>query len=405
MPDASTRFSKAQIVIVSLCGLMAVIEGLDIQSMGVAAPGVAAEFGLSPAKVGLTLSASLLGMAIGAAFGGRLSDRLGRKAVLIASMAMLGVFSLATTAAWSESSLLSARLLTGLALGSAFPNLVALVSDVSGPRHSALALSVMYCGLPLGGVLAGLVALLIPHESWRIIFYLGGFAPLLAVPLLWWLLHDDPSREPSHRAAGAAGPGGSTPFVQVLFGARSIPTLLIWTSYFFTLLFVYLLLNWLPSFLVDKGLSRQTGSLASIALNIGAIIGSLGLGQALNRGVLTPTIWIAYLGMALSVAGLAVASGGWIFIAAFLCGAFVIGGQLVLYALTPHVYPVADRGAGVGAAVSVGRIGAILGPVMTGGLLGLGLAPGTVLFIAMPGLLIALFAAIHLGREIAHRRV
>lgn len=378
--------------VVALCFLVAVFEGFDIQSMGVAASGVAAEFHLRLGQLGLALAASVIGLAIGAAIGGRASDLVGRRIVLLLSMVGLGVFSFATTLAWDEGSLLGARLLTGLALGSAFPNLIAAVADSTSLKQRPGGLALMYCGMPLGGIVAGLVAFGATQEAWRTIFYVGSLGPMLVAPLLLLL-----PRGTTTDARVASGQP-AIDIGAVLFGERTRATLLIWVSYFFTLLFVYLLLSWLPSLLVVRGLGRQAGLLASVALNGGAIVGSLVLGGLIVRGAYRQVVPLTYLGMAVSVGSLAVTSNQLIFVAAFFCGLFVIGGQLVLYAMTPHFYEHTDRGTGVGAAVAVGRLGSILGPILAGTLIGAGYTPAMVLLLAMPGLLIAFGAAVALSR-------
>src|SRR5882757_6346291 len=163
---------------VFICFLVALFEGLDIQSMGVAAPRLAPAFGLNPGQMGIVMSASTLGLMIGAAVGGWLSDRIGRKSVLIFSMAALAVFSSATTLAPGYPTLLVIRVLAGLGLGGALPNLIALVSEVAPQRIRVTALGLMYCGLPIGGATAGAIAAGVSSADWRPIFYVGGLGPL-----------------------------------------------------------------------------------------------------------------------------------------------------------------------------------------------------------------------------------
>ncbi|MFZ0501174.1 MAG: MFS transporter, partial [Steroidobacteraceae bacterium] len=115
--------------LIFLCFLVAMFEGVDIQAMGVAAPGLAAAFHLTPAQMGEVMSASTVGLMIGAAAGGWLSDGIGRARVIVLSMAVLSIFSLATVAAPGYVSLRIIRVLAGLGLGGAFPNLIAIVAE------------------------------------------------------------------------------------------------------------------------------------------------------------------------------------------------------------------------------------------------------------------------------------
>jgi AAHS family 3-hydroxyphenylpropionic acid transporter len=376
---------------VFLCFLVELCEGLDIQSMGVAAPHLAPAFHLDPGQMGLVMSASTLGLMIGAAWGGRLADSKGRKIVIVGSMMMLGLFSLATAYSPDYASLLVVRVLAGVGLGGAFPNLIALVSETVPHRSRVTALGLMYCGLPLGGACAGALMASAGALGWRLIFLVGGVGPLLLVaPLLGYLPDSKSIRQQSDPTGPAPRPER---YGVALFGPRTGTTLLLWICYFFTLLAVYLLLNWLPSLLVAKGYSRSEGSTCSMVLNLGAVIGSLLLGKLSDTGHPKSILCVTYTGMAASLIALTIAQGSAIFLAAFAGGFFIIGGQLVLYAMAPTLYAPATRATGVGAAVAVGRMGSVAGPLLAGALLAHGFGPSSVPAAAAPGLLIA-FAAI-----------
>jgi AAHS family 3-hydroxyphenylpropionic acid transporter len=381
--------------VVSICFLVALFEGLDIQSMGVAAPRLAPAFHLDPGRMGLVMSASTVGLMIGAALGGWISDRIGRKAVIVASMAALGIFSLGTAFAPDYHVLLIARGLAGLGLGGAFPNLIALVSEATPREYRVRALGAMYCGLPLGGACAGALMASVASMDWRPVFYAGGIGPLALMPLLMACL---PKRRTIRKTlSGGHIPGETETSGEKLFGSRAGTTLLLWTSYFFTLLAVYLLLNWLPSLLVAKGYSRAQGAACSIILNVGAVVGSIVLGTLSDRSKPKWILICTYAGMMASLVALTVAHGIALYVAAFIGGYFVIGGQLALYAIAPSLYPTAIRGTGVGAAVAVGRLGSIAGPLLAGALLVHGFGADAVPIAAMPGLIVAFCAVFTLA--------
>jgi AAHS family 3-hydroxyphenylpropionic acid transporter len=391
------RGGRATVIL--LCFLAALLEGVDIQSMGLAAPRLGPEFGLGPAELGYAATASVAGLFGGAAVGGRLADRIGRKAVLVGSFVALGLFSLATTVAWDLPSLIAMRVLTGLGLGGAFPNLIAIAAEAAGPRSRARAIGVMYCGMPFGGGLAGLMVFFGGAQlDWRAVFYLGGFGPLLLVPLLLFAL---PESARFREAVAAQGAAGRAPAAEVLFGGgRAGPTLALWVSYFFTLLVIYLLQNWIPVLMVAKGLSRPEGALISACVNFGAVAGSLILGWLMDRGHERAVVAGMYLGMAASMAALAVMHGfGPMALAGAGAGFFAIGGQLVLYALAPRYYDTLSRGTGVGAAVAAGRLGSMTGPLMGGALLSAGFSAAVVLGAAIPGMAVAAVAAMLLLRR------
>lgn len=146
--------SSRLMLTIGLCFLVALMEGLDLQAAGIAAGGIAQAFALDKMQMGWIFSAGILGLLPGALVGGMLADRYGRKRILIGSVALFGLFSLATAIAWDFPSLVFARLMTGVGLGAALPNLIALTSEAAGPRFRGTAVSLMYCGVPIGAALA-----------------------------------------------------------------------------------------------------------------------------------------------------------------------------------------------------------------------------------------------------------
>ena len=163
--------SSAAVVTLSLCFAIALLEGLDLQSVGVAAPRMAREFGLSVAQMGLAFSAGTFGLLPGAMFGGRLADRIGRKRVLILSACVFGLLSIATALVSSFNMLVLVRVLTGIGLGGALPNLIALSSEAVSNKARNTAVSVMYCGIPFGGVIASIIGI-VEHGRYRLAPYL-----------------------------------------------------------------------------------------------------------------------------------------------------------------------------------------------------------------------------------------
>ncbi|MDY7807660.1 3-(3-hydroxy-phenyl)propionate transporter MhpT [Burkholderia stagnalis] len=381
----------------ALCFAIALLEGLDLQSVGVAAPRMAREFGLTVSQMGLAFSAGTFGLLPGAMLGGRLADRFGRKRVLIASVALFGLLSIATAQVSSFAMLVAVRVLTGIGLGGAMPNLIALSSEAVEPRARSSAVAAMYCGIPFGGVVASLIGVLLAGDTeWRHIFYVGGAGPLLLVPLLIGML-------PESRAyLDVAGTGAARASVaHTLFGGgRTLSTLALWISYFCTLIVLYFLLNWLPSLMAARGLDRAHVGLVQICFNVGGGLGALGIGAALDRMRAQRVVGGMYAGIVLSLAALAAAPGfASLAAAAFAAGMFVIGGQSVLYALAAIYYPTAMRGTGVGTAVAVGRLGSVVGPLAAAQLLAMGRSAPVVIGASIPVTLVAAAAALLLIRR------
>ncbi|MBJ9918636.1 3-(3-hydroxy-phenyl)propionate transporter MhpT [Burkholderia cenocepacia] len=381
----------------ALCFAIALLEGLDLQSVGVAAPRMAREFGLSVSQMGIAFSAGTFGLLPGAMLGGRLADRIGRKRVLIASTVLFGLLSIATAQVSSFAMLVVVRVLTGIGLGGAMPNLIALSSEAVEPRSRSSAVATMYCGIPFGGVIASLIGVLLAGDTeWRHIFYVGGLGPLLLVPLLVWCL---PESRAYLDVAGTQAARASV--ARTLFGdGRTTSTLALWVSYFCTLIVLYFLLNWLPSLMAARGLDRAHVGLVQIAFNVGAGLGALGIGAALDRMRASRVVGGMYVGIVLSLAALAAAPGfASLAAAAFAAGMFVVGGQSVLYALAAMYYPTAMRGTGVGSAVAVGRLGSVVGPLAAAPVLAAGRRAPVVIGASIPVTLVAAVAALLLSRR------
>ncbi len=377
---------------IGLCFLVALMEGLDLQASGIAAQGIAAAFGLDKLQMSWVFSAGILGLLPGAFVGGWLADRIGRKRVLIGSVALFGAFSLVTALAWDYNSLVAARFLTGVGLGAALPNLIALTSEVAGPRLRGLAVSLMYCGVPLGAALAATIGIAGFSGGWQVVFYVGGLVPILIVPLLALYLPESLQSRTSRDAA----PVG---VVQGLFrNGAALPTALIWASYFFTLMVVYILINWLPSLLVGQGFSGREASWIMLGLQLGAALGTVSLGWAMDRLPAWALSALIYLGILASLTALGLGTSlESMLLAGFVAGFFATGGQCVLYALAPHFYRPSVRATGVGSAVAVGRLGAMSGPLVAGKMLALGSGTAGVMLASAPGIVIAAVAMFYLS--------
>jgi AAHS family 3-hydroxyphenylpropionic acid transporter len=399
LTGASTRASPAWVTL-ALCSASALLEGFDNQSMGVAAPRLVAEFGLSPGQAGLVFSAATIGLFVGAAAGGRVADFVGRKRALAVSLLLFGLFSLLTAMAAGADSLFAARLLTGLGLGGAMPNFISLASESAPANRRLSAVTVVMAGMPFGGACAGLMALGAQIGwPWRAIFVVGGAAPLVLAGLIWFVLPDaraprlDAARRDQlgDRAAADGLAGGGPANVQsaaaMLFGEqRAATTGLLWCGFFFTQLVLLLMLNWLPSLMIGLGFTRSQASLASISFNVAGGLGAIILGRLHAGQHRRPWVVITYVGMGIALAGVS-AVGADFKIAAVACalaGAFIVGAQLILFALAPLYYSFSMRGTGVGAAVAMGRLGSVVGPLFAGGLLANGSGSTTVLLAILP---------------------
>lgn len=394
-------------VTVALSFLVAVFEGIDLQAAGVAAPKLGPALGLNPGQLGWFFSASTFGLMLGAAIGGRLSDRYGRKTVLICAVAVFGFMSVMTGLAGNVETLQIARFLTGLGIGAAMPNLLALVCENTPPGRNNTAVGWMYAGLPSGGALASLVAALAGSKSWSTVFFVGGVAPLVAIPLLVIFLPESRQLRTAQRSI-VPGKPGQRGFMFALFGdGRANCTLLLWFSFFLALLTMYLLLNWLPSLLVGRGMSKPDASLVQLSFNVCGALGSICTGRLMDRFSLHTVVATAFLCAAACLLLLAHVTP--ILSAALVIGALVgitmSATQAIMYAIGPGIYPTEIRGTGVGSAVAVGRIGSAVGPLLAAALLSTGASAQQVLQMVSPLMLIAGASALFLVTLTKRRRV
>ncbi|UGS40315.1 3-(3-hydroxy-phenyl)propionate transporter MhpT [Pseudocitrobacter corydidari] len=380
---ASTPATSRLILTIGLCFLVALMEGLDLQAAGIAAVGIAQAFSLDKMQMGWIFSAGILGLLPGALVGGMLADRYGRKRILLGSVVLFGLFSIATALAWSFPSLVFARLMTGVGLGAALPNLIALTSEAAGPRFRGTAVSLMYCGVPIGAALAAALGFSGLAQAWQTVFWVGGVVPLLLVPLLMrWL--------PESQAFTHQQTASPAPLRALLAPGTASSTLLLWLCYFFTLLVVYMLINWLPMLLVDQGFSGSQAAGVMFALQIGAAVGTLVLGALMDKLSPMRMSLLIYSGMLASLLALGSADSlSMMLLSGFVAGLFATGGQSVLYALAPLFYRTEIRATGVGTAVAIGRLGAMSGPLLAGKMLALGTGTVGVMAASAPGIVLA----------------
>lgn len=371
-----------------LCLLVTICEGFDLQAAGVAAAGLAAQFHPTPDALGSFFSSSTLGLLVGAVIGGRLSDRIGRKRVLLVSIVLFGIFSALTACAWDMGSLTAARALTGLGLGGAMPNLIALMAESAPPGRRSASITLVYGGYPLGGAVVSLASLLMSATQWRWIFLIGGIAPLLFAPLVATLLPE--SRAFLALRAGTAVQGPADPALRglgaLLGQGRARWSVLLWISFCLELLILYLLLNWLPLLMHEAGLSRAQAAAAQIGFNLGGAVSALTFGQLLEGPARNLTILVTFIALPLLILALAHAPMQLLPVVGivFALGCAVLAAQAFLYAEAPRGYPAAIRGIGVGVAVAFGRLGSVIGPKLAGALKAAGDGPSQLFMHFLP---------------------
>jgi AAHS family 4-hydroxybenzoate transporter-like MFS transporter len=385
--------SGYQWMVTALCGLIVFVDGFDAQAMGFVAPALTVDLQVSRAVLGSVISSGLVGMMAGALLLGPLADRIGRKPVLIASTLVFGVGSLLTATANTVESLSLFRLLTGLGMGGAMPNAIALTAEYMPARQRATAVTAMMCGFSLGAAVGGFVAAaLIPRFGWESVFIAGGAVPLLIVPVAVIALPESirfllarpdgqarasayltriSAQVPDVITADAEAPGRGFVVSRLFTDGRAVVTLLIWVVYFTNLLDLYFLNSWLPTIMSDSGIGAATAIRVTALFQIGGCIGAVLLGWTLDRRRTFAVVAFCFLWAAawIVVTAEAGTSVPLLITAMLASGVGIIGGQNGSHALSSDYYPTAIRSTGVGWALGIGRIGSIVGPLIGGYLL------------------------------------
>ena len=413
--------SRHQLAVAAMCGLIVFVDGFDAQAMGYVAPALSTALSIPRAVLGPVISSGLVGMMIGALVSGPLADRFGRRPVLIGCTLVFGLGSLLTATAQSVEALAAFRALTGLGMGGAMPNAIALTSEYMPQRRRGTAVTTMICGFSLGAAVGGFVAAaIIPRFGWQSVFVVGGVAPLLIAGAAMVWLPDSirfllvTGRDPERARASLAriAPGSGLParlsvardeteqshgsaVAQLFAGRRGVGTVLIWVVYFMNLLNLYFLNSWLPTIISDANLPVATAIRLTALFQIGGIGGAIVLGALLDRRfsflvLAGSSLWAAVFVILIGWSGASPLLLGLTITAA---GLGIIGGQNASHALSAAFYPVAIRSTGVGWALGIGRIGSIAGPVLGGLLLARGTAIAQVFWAAAIPAVIAASAA------------
>lgn len=392
----SARVSPLQIRIMLLCAAVIILDGFDLLVIALTAPAILEEWSLPVSRLGPLFGIGLFGMILGAMIVAPLGDRFGRKLPLAGSTAFFGVVSLLTAGADTYGQLMLLRLLTGMGLGAAVPNSTALISEYAPHRARAMMVTVSILGFALGGLLCSSLAVsVIPTYGWRMMYIIGGLLPLAIVPVLLRGLPESVRFLASTGKAGAqvaailaridrsAGYRADDTFVaahtevqgariaSLLSAGRARDTGLLWVMFFINMMIMFYLVNWIPYLSVRSGMTERQGALATVALNIGGIVGPLVLALLVRRYGSRRVIATAFVAGAAACAGIGPATGNYLvyILVAAATGFCIFGAQIAIHAYAANLYPLQIRATGIGWALAWGRVGSIIGPLAGGYLL------------------------------------
>lgn len=394
--------------ILFLCFLSCVVDGYDVQVIGVALPGIREGLHLQPAALGVILTGGQIGVMLGAFLLGPLSDRIGRKRVLLAAAFTFGIFSLATAWATTVNEIAALRLLAGLGLGGIVPAAMAYSAEYAPQRLKATVTTLMWMALPVGGSIVGFSAVwLVPNYGWQSLFVVAGILPLVLVlalvgsmpESLAYLCSRGENQPAMHRIAAridASLPADATlflseknlpgvPLVQLFKEGRAMGTILVWLIFFLSFFLMIFMVSWVPT-LIRMTSGSTTAAGTSLGMwNIGSLIATALIGRLIDRfgyyrvlipafAIIAAVTWLlgALVTAPVTVVVLCIATVGF----------FVGGSNSGLMALASTSYPVAIRSTGVGAAYAIGgRTGALVGPLLAAFMLQFGWGPSAICYV------------------------
>jgi benzoate transport len=392
---ADSTMTRFQWLVVGICLIINALDGFDVQVMSFTANAVSTEWSLSSTELGWLLSAGLIGVGAGSLFIGPFADRIGRRPLIVGAAAVAAVGMLLSGFAESPLQLGLLRALTGLGIGAIITTNIVMAGEFASRRYHGLAISLTSVGYPAGAIIGGILSVeLIDSAGWRSVFLAGGAVTLLVTVFAFFKLPESLdyllARQPKdaltrvNRLARRLGhvelaelpPLTARPGLFAGFGGLFAPALrrttaLIWAAFFLILAGFYFVSSWTPQLLVKAGLSAKAGISGGVLLSVGGIFGAIILGILLTRFrlrnvvfgyiILAAVMMAVFLSTTSSlVAGLCVAA---------IIGLLLNGCVTGLYAMVSAIYDPEVRSTAMGSSVGIGRIGAIIAPIVAGALL------------------------------------
>ena len=413
----SRNMSVFQIQTVFICTLINMLDGFDVLVMSFAAASVSSEWTLTPYQLGILLSAGLFGMAIGSISLGALADRLGRKRLVNICLVIVTAGMFASAYSENQEQLLAFRFVTGIGIGGMLATLTTLVSEYSNESSRGLCIGFLQSGYPMGALLGGIVSVyLIDSFGWRSLFIFGGSLSLIMLPFVFWKLPEsldflllrgnqaDKSKiqqiltklqiETSEFLHTTEESEKKADWISLFSSDSRANTLYLWTCYFLLMFSFYFVVSWTPKLLVDAGLTTGQGISAGVYLQAGGLVGAISLGllgYKFKVPILTSVFFCCGVA-AMLFYGLVELSLVSLMLVAAIMGFFLIGAMIGLYTIAPSVYPTNVRVSGVGLAIGIGRLGAIVAPLAGGIILNSGYSTDEIFVIFSIPLILAALA-------------
>jgi AAHS family benzoate transporter-like MFS transporter len=407
------------------CALIIIFDGYDLAVVGIALPSIMKSMGVDATSAGFMVSSALFGMMFGNILFGTLADRIGRRRVAVICITLFSIFTAAAGFTNNPITFGIARFVAGVGIGGIMPVVVAQMTEYSPLRMRSTLITLMYSGYSIGGVLAALLGKgLIETFGWQSVFIAAGL-PLILIPLIIRAFPESmpflikkgridelktivSKMEPDYAphsddqfALPNEDKADNAPVRHLFQEGRGFSTVMFWIAFLMCLFMVYGLSSWLTKLMAGAGYSLGSALTFVLVLNFGAIVGAIGGGWLADRFHIKYVLAGMYLLAAVSITllGYKMPTEA-LYLLVALAGASTIGTQIVSLAYAGQFYPMAVRGTGIGWALGVGRVGAILAPIVIGVLVGMALPlQQNFMAIALPGLIAAITISL-----IDHRR-
>ncbi len=421
----SRPISGLQYMVIALCFLMNILDGMDVLVISYAASALAAEWAISPEALGVVFSAGLFGMTAGAIVLAPVADLLGRRSLILICLVVMSIGILLTAHTENIAQLTILRFVSGLGIGAMLASAATMTAEYAPDRRKNFLVSAVLSGYPVGATLSGLVAAsVIPEHGWRAMFMVAGVATALAIPLVFFLLPESlnfltkvgrpNALENANKILRsmkcvaldtlppAAAPVGRSRVSSLFAAGKSTLTLWLWLAFFMSFATLYFLISWIPLLAANTGLSEAHAIYAGAVFNLGAFFGIHLQGYSSEIFGLRCAISVFLVVAAVLMTVFGYASGSLAVLVLFgLVGFAVQGGFTGLYSVAARLYPTEVRATGVGWGIGVGRVGAIVGPALGGVLIGVGLSiNANFIVFAVPMLIAAGATALIRAREI-----
>ncbi|AZZ80722.1 MFS transporter [Gordonia alkanivorans] len=412
--DSSTWTSpehrRSVLWIVTLAAVAIVFDGYDLVVYGTVLPTLLEDPGqlgsLTPATAGALGSYALVGVMIGALAAGAFGDRVGRRRMMLFNIVWFSVGMAFTALATDLVSFGILRCLTGIGIGGLVATAGAMVAEFAPTSKRNLFNAIVYSGVPAGGVLASVLAMLLAdHIGWRGLFWIGALPLVTLLPLAvlkmpespQWLAargrYEEARRIGAHtgipvdlRARHLCIAPESVPaklgFAALATRRFAVPTMLLGMMSFVGLLLTYGLNTWLPQIMKANGFDAKGSLSFLLVLNGGAIVGGLIAARFADRRgpqqVVATSFCLATFALVCLTFGLPLPI---LLAAVAVAGTGTIGTQVLIYGFVSNFYPTEARGAGVAWCAGFGRLGGIVGPAVGGLLIGAGISSGTAFYL------------------------